>query len=145
MATNMWKHRHEGMHWVIGILLFGVPFVFGVAMFGIHVWPAWVLGIIVAVAAIFLAHLWWAHQRHSVVEGATGLIGGILFLVPWIFNASWPAAVSWACSVLGVLLLVVLADMLWNDWHRQTRLEQAVQRGRNEARPTYNRRVAQPR
>lgn len=145
MATHIWKHRHDGMHWVIGILLFGVPFVFGIAMFGIHVWSAWVLGVVVAVAAIFLAHLWWARHRHRVIEGTTGLVGGILFLAPWVLNGSWPAAVVWACSLLGLLLLVVLADMLWNDWHRQTRSARAAQRDAIKARPSYGRRMEQPR
>lgn len=142
MMTNMWKRRHEGMHWVIGIVLFGVPFVFGVAMFGIHVWPAWVLGSVVAVTAIFLAHLWWAHHRHRVLEGTTGSLGVILLLAPWVLNGSWPVAVVWASCVLGLLLLVVLADMLWNDWRRQTRPERVMRRG---AIPSYGRRLEQPR
>ena len=130
------------MHWAIGILLFGVPFVFSIAMFGIHFWPAWVLGSVVAVTAISLAHLWWAHHRHHVIEGTTGALGVIMLLAPWVLNGFRPTAVVWVSCVLGLLLLVVLADLLWHDWQRQTQPERVTQKN---TLPSYGRRLEQPR
>lgn len=146
MVTSIWKRRHEGMHWVIGILLFVVPFVFGIAMLGTqHVWSAWVLGIVVAVAAVYLAHLWWAHHRYQAIEAFTGLVGVLLCLAPWVLNGPWPAAQTWASLVLGLLLIAVLGDMVWKDWTHQTQSVPTTQREAIASKTPYRRRLEQPR
>lgn len=68
-------------------------------------WSLIVLGVLVAVAG--LAHM--ARPGMAAADYATGVLGVLLFISPWVMNFHTITATAWTAWIVGALAVVVAA------------------------------------
>jgi hypothetical protein len=115
---QMVKRFQDWLPRIVGVLLFTVPLIFGIATFGSGLWSAWVLGTVVSVIAVGLALLWLGCATNGLIQGVTMGLGMLLFVTPWLLNQGGFSAGLLASSILGTCFMLAAGSMLTKTWDR---------------------------
>jgi SPW repeat len=128
MATNARSDRwRDWAMLVLAVWLFLSPWILGFAVgapvegeaatagFTIAAWNAWILGVVIAVLA-----LWAAFQFAEWHDWVNGVLGVWLVVSPWILGFAALTAALWNHVVVGVLIVVLAAWELWAVRHQPT-------------------------
>ena len=125
MATNARSDRwRDWAMLVLAVWLFLSPWIFGFAAaapggeavaagFTTAAWNAWILGVVIAVLA-----LWAAFQFAEWHDWANGVLGIWLVVSPWILGFAALTAALWNHVVVGLLIVALAAWELWDVRHQ---------------------------
>lgn len=92
----------DAVNFVLGVWLFFSPWIIGFTGETAPAWNAYVLGVIIAVAAA-AALVEFAKWE----EWANALFGAWLIVSPWILGFSGLAAAMWNAVIVGLIVLVL--------------------------------------
>lgn len=107
------SHRwRDGINLVLGIWLIGFPWALGFAAEPAIAWNAYIVGVIIAVAA--LAALVRFHEWEEWVSAA---LGAWLIVSPWVLGFVALPVAFWTTLVVG---LVVLGLAVWSGYVAHT-------------------------
>lgn len=126
MATNARSDRwRDWAMLVLAVWLFLSPWILGFAVgapvegaaatagFTIAAWNAWVLGVVIAVLA-----LWAAFQFAEWHDWVNGVLGVWLVASPWILGFAALTTAVWNFVVVGLLIVALAAWELWEVRHQ---------------------------
>ena len=126
MATNARSDRwRDWAMLALAVWLFLSPWILGFtaglpaegeavgAGFTLAAWNAWILGVVIAVLA-----LWAAFQFAEWHDWANGVLGVWLVVSPWILGFAALTAALWNHVVVGLLIVALAAWELWDVRHQ---------------------------
>ena len=108
ILSRQWR---DGVNVVLGLWLIASPWVLGYAAMTAPAWNAYVVGVIIAVAALaalFAFHVW--------EEWVSVAFGTWLVISPWLLGFAGFSTALWNQIVVGV---IVAALALWSAMTRQ--------------------------
>jgi hypothetical protein len=127
MATARSDRWRDWTMLVLAVWLFLSPWILGFAAgapvegeavaagFTTAAWNAWVLGVVIAVLA-----LWAAFRFAEWHDWANGVLGVWLVASPWILGFAALTAAVWNHVVVGLLIVALAAWELWDVRHQPT-------------------------
>ena len=109
---------------VLAVWLFLSPWILGFAAatpageavgagFTVAAWNAWILGVVIAVLA-----LWAAFQFAEWHDWVNGVLGVWLVISPWILGFAALGAALWNHLVVGLLVVALAAWEIWDVRHQ---------------------------
>ncbi len=109
MSMKAWTRWQDWVNVVAGLWLIASPWVLGVAQIQSAAWTAWVLGVLIAIAA-----LWALAQPVAQVPEWCNVVLGILAIIsPWVLGFSNLANPTWSIVIAGIVVLVLSGWVVW--------------------------------
>jgi membrane-bound ClpP family serine protease len=130
------KRWQDAVPSVIGVLLLLTPLAFSLAMVGDPSLSAWILSAVIGVSAVVLAFFWLGIPGKHWTEGATMLLGLVLFISPWVLGKPLLTVGTLASASMGLALLLAAGAIVL-----ETRAQKHYQAAYLYAR-AYGRRVS---
>ncbi len=102
ISREEWKLEVDGLDLVIGIWLFVMPFILAANL------PVITVSLLVGLGLIAAADASWAMAKPAMrtPEWLMGLVGVVLFVLPWALNFTAETAVAWNAWIIGALLAI---------------------------------------
>jgi hypothetical protein len=114
-----WRRWQDWATVVVGVLLFITPLVFGATGTATAAWNAYrgVLLVIVGVSSL-------ATPSVRLTERAEVVIGGLVFLAPWVLGFSALTSIDISAWIAGILAVVLGGSVLLGERGRRRMAEQ---------------------
>ncbi len=96
-----------------GLVLAVSPWVLDFTTVTAAAWNAWIVGAVIALVA-----LWALISFHQTQEWVNGALGLWAVIAPWVLGFSELRSAMGAHVLLGLIVVIVAAAVLWFDNHR---------------------------
>ena len=105
MTDKSYLSSYQWPNWlmlILGVWLFYSPWLFAEPAAGAVAWNAWIVGLLLAIVSIAALA-----QLAEWEEWINLVLGGWVFLSPWIFGFTTVTSPAWNAYIVGVLAVAI--------------------------------------
>lgn len=96
--------------WLIvlaGICVVAAPYVFGETSSAGTLWATGIIGVLLVLTALLAS----STERANSIEWLPGIMGGIVFLAPWVFGYSDLTSTAWTSWAAGAVAMLAAIEV----------------------------------